>query len=183
MLAEIEDAIVSRIQEVLGDKVRTVETMPGPWDEEMLKQALRKTPGVYVYWDGGGVSRQRNQAALSSTYRVYAVTGHASGQRERRRGGTRQIGAYEILEVAVPALHRYGTGYGSLEFQGVSVLAPASMQRQGLAVYEAQFSLEAAFPALHDAADLADFDIYHARHKVGNEDTRDTETHADIPNE
>ena len=63
---------------------------------------------------------------------------------------------------------------------------PREVHRAGgfaLAVYEAQFALEAAFPALHDAADLADFDIYHATHKVGDEDTQNTETHADIPNE
>jgi len=181
MLAEIEDAIVARLQEVLGASVRTAETLPGPWDEQSLGLAMRQAPGVYVYWDGGRASRQRARSDISAVYRVYAVTGHASGQRERRRGASHQIGAYEILERVVPALHGLSTPYGQLAFGRIAVLSPASSQRKGIAVYEAEFSIEAPFPALRDAADLADFAVYSATHEVGGEDTPDTYSHKDIP--
>jgi len=182
MLAEAEDLIVGRIADVLGDTVRKVETLPGPWDEQSLSLALRQAPGVYVYWDGGGAARDSRRPYLSAVYRVYAVTGHASGERERRRGAPHQIGAYEILEQLIPALHGWPVGgYGTLGFSRVAVLAPVSSQKKGLAVYEAEFSMDAAWPPLRDASSLSDFAIYSGTHHVG--DGPDTESHADIPTE
>lgn len=181
MLADIEDAIVDRVADVLGNTVKKVETLPGPWDEQALNLALRQAPGVYVYWDGGGPGRNSRRPYLNSVYRVYIVTGHASGERERRRGAAHQIGAYEILEQVVPALHGFSVAdAGSLEFGRVAVLAPVSSQKKGIAVYEAEFSLQAPWPALRDAADLADFAIYSATHEVGDEDTENTESYEEI---
>lgn len=181
MLAEAEDAITGRVASVLGDTVKKVETLPGPWDEQSLQLALRQAPGVYVYWDGGGSGRDSRRPYLNAVFRVYIVTGHASGQRERRRGAPHQIGAYEILEQVVPALHGYSVAsLGTLEFARVAVLAPASSQKKGLAVYEAEFSLNAPWPDLRDAADLSDFAIYSATHQVGDDDTPDTYSYEDI---
>lgn len=178
MIAAAEDAIVAAIQKALGQTVQTVETLPGPWDQDALALAFRKMPGVWVYFDGGNPGRSRGR--LSARFVVYAVTSHASGGRERQRGNSRQIGAYEIVERVVPSLDQQAVAQlGSLRFDGLRVLTPASAQRKGVAVYEMAFGLEMAFPAPRDLADLADFAIYSATHQVG--DGPDTESYTEIP--
>lgn len=178
MIAEAEDAIVAAIQGALGQTVRTVETLPGPWDQDALALAFRSMPGVWVYFDGGQPGKGRSR--LAARFLVYAVTSHASGSKARQRGNSRQIGAYEIVERVVPTLDgQPAAKLGSLRFDGLRVLTPASAQRKGVAVYEMGFALELAFPAPRDAAELADFAIYSATHEVG--DGPATESYAEIP--
>lgn len=178
MIADAEDAIVAAIEEVLGQTVQTVETLPGPWDQDALALAFRRMPGVWVYFDGGTPGKGKGR--LNGQFLVYAVTGHASGSRDRQRGSSRQIGAYEIIERVVPRLDQHSAGaLGTLRFGGLRVLTPASAQRKGIAVYEMAFGLEMAFPAARDASDLADFKIYSATHEVG--DGPPTQTHVELP--
>lgn len=168
MLAYAEDAITERLKEVLGKSVKTVETLPGPWDEQSLALALRQVPGVYVYWDGGRASNRGKRARISAVYRIYAVTGHASGERERRRGAAHQVGAYEILQQVVPAMSGLDAGTGTLEFQGIAVLSPASAQRKGITVYEAKFLADLAWPPLKYVSELEDFSGYDGTHQAGD---------------
>ena len=178
MLADAEDAIVAAVKEALGETVQTVETLPGPWDQDALTLAFRRMPGVWVYFDGGSPGKGRGR--LNGQFMAYAVTAHASGGRERQRGNSRQIGAYEIIERVVPSLDQHSAGdLGTLRFGGLRVLTPASAQRKGVAVYEMAFGLEMAFPAPRDTADLADFKIYSATHEVGNGPP--TESYVELP--
>jgi phage gp37-like protein len=178
MIAEAEDAIVAAIEDALGQTVQTIETLPGPWDQDALALAFRKMPGVWVYFDGGAPGKGRGR--LNGQFLVYAVTSHASGGRERQRGSSRQIGAYEIIERVVPRLDQHSAGnLGTLRFGGLRVLTPASAQRKGVAVYEMSFGLEMPFPAPRDASELADFAIYSATHEVG--DGPPTQTHVELP--
>lgn len=180
MIADAEDAIVAAIKKALGDTVQTVETLPGPWDQDALTLAFRRMPGVWVYFDGGKPSGGARRNRLEASFMVYAVTNHASGTRERQRGNSRHIGAYEIIEKVVPSLTGQPmAGRGTLFFSGLRVLTPASAQRKGVAVYEMAFTLEMGFPAPLDSAGLADFAIFSGIHHVGN--GPDTEHYAEIP--
>lgn len=180
MFAEAEDAIVAGIQKALGQTVSTIETLPGPWDQDALTLAFRKMPGVWVYFDGGKAGRSARGNRIEATFYVYAVTNHASGARERQRGNSRHIGAYEIIERVVPSLSgQPAANLGTLMFAGLRVLTPASAQRKGVAVYEMAFTLEMGFPAPLDIATLADFAIFSGIHHVGN--GPDTEHYAVMP--
>jgi len=180
MIAEAEDAIVAGIKSALGDTVQTIETLPGPWDQDALTLAFRRMPGVWVYFDGGKPGRGARGNRLDASFMVYAVTNHASGTRERQRGNSRHIGAYEIVERVVPSLSAQPVAdLGTLMFAGLRVLTPASAQRKGVAVYEMAFTLEMGFPAPRDNATLADFAIFSGIHHVGN--GPDTEHYADMP--
>lgn len=180
MFAQAEDAIVAGIERALGKTVATIETLPGPWDQDALTLAFRKMPGVWVYFDGGKPGRQGREARLDATFLVYAVTDHASGTRERQRGSSRRIGAYEIIERVVPMLAGHPVAnLGTMFFAGLRVLTPASAQRKGVAVYEMAFTLEMGFGAALDASALADFAIFAGTHHVGQ--GPDTEHYAQMP--
>tara|TARA_R110000850_G_scaffold40239_2_gene103726 strand:+ start:492 stop:1052 length:561 start_codon:yes stop_codon:yes gene_type:complete len=180
MIAEAEDAIVTAIKGVLGQTVKTVEILPGPWDQDALTLAFRRTPGVWVYFDGGQPGKGARGNRLAGRFLVYAVTSHASGTRERQIGNSHQVGAYEIIERVVPTLAGQSAAQlGTLMFQGLRVLTPASAQRKGVAVYEMAYELEMGFPAPRDIGDLADFAIYSGTHEVGN--GPDTESYLELP--
>lgn len=180
MLAKVEDDLIVRCKSLLGRHVKKVEDLPGGWDANTLKAARRDVPGVYVAWSGGAAA-PGNRAAINSRYAVYVVTGHASGERARRRGNDREMGAYEILECIVPGLHGMTVeGVGSLQLERVDNLYSDQVDREGVVIYGAVFALnKMQFPAPKSAGDLADFAIFHANHHVP--DGPDTETHQTLP--
>ncbi|WP_312929106.1 phage protein Gp37 [Stutzerimonas nitrititolerans] len=180
MLAEVEDAIIERCERLVGNHVKTIEDLPGNWDEATLKAAKRKVPGIYIAWSGGAATKG-GRAAIDSRYAVYIVTGQASGERARRRGNNREVGAYEILERVVPGLHGLAVaGVGTLQLERVDNLYSDRADQQGIVIYGAAFALaKMMFPAALDASELADFAIFHANHQVP--DGPDTETHLTLP--
>lgn len=180
MLAEIEDAIIDRCSQLIGEHVKTIESLPGSWNDDTLRAAMRKVPGIYVAWSGGTATSSAGRAGINGRYVVYAVTGHASGERDRRRGNKREIGAYEILECVVPGLHGHSVeGVGSLQLERVDNLYSDRADQQGVVIYGASFSLNRMmFPPVFDIANLADFVTFHANHQ--QPEGADTETHVNL---
>lgn len=180
MLAEVENTMIERCRQLIGEHVKTIEDLPGSWDEATLKAARRKVPGIYIAWSGGPAV-PGTRALLNSRYAVYVVTGQASGERARRRGNGREVGAYEILERVVPGLHALSVeGVGSLQLERVDNLYSDRADQQGVVIYGAVFSLNRMmFPAALDASGLADFQTFHADSLVP--DGPVTETHLTLP--
>ncbi|SDK31994.1 phage protein Gp37 [Billgrantia gudaonensis] len=184
MLAEIEDAIVERCQVVVGEHVKTIADLPGRWNDKTLRAALRQVPGIYVAWGGARGDGNLTQPAANSRYVVYVVTGHASGERERRRGNARQVGAYELLERVVPAVHGLSVkGVGSLALESLDNLYSDLFDKEGVVVYGAAYRLNLVFPPAFDVNDLAPFEKYRATHEIGTDDDPVTESRADLPQE
>jgi phage gp37-like protein len=182
MLAKIEDAIIERCQRVLGDHVKTVEDLPGKWNQKTLRTALRKVPGVFVAWGGARGDGDLVQPATQNRYVVYVVTGHASGERERRRGNTRQVGAYELLERVVPAVHALTVpDVGSLTLESIDNLYADHFDKEGVVVYAAAFRMKVIWPAAFDVNDLNPFELYTGTHHVGGDDDPDTESRVELP--
>lgn len=182
MLAEIEDAIVERCRRVVGEHVQAIDHLPGRWDQKTLRAALRKVPGIYVAWGGARGDGDLAQPAVASRYVVYVVTGHASGERERRRGNTRDVGAYELLERVVPAVHALTVpGVGSFSLESIDNLYSDHFDREGVVIYAAAYQLKAVFPAALEATSLAPFKLYTATHQVGTDDDPDTFSRAVLP--
>lgn len=167
-ILETEDALIAKIKALLGNAVRTVESLPGDWDDDMLKRLLRLVPGVFVAFAGGGPrSGGSNLASLDGQWIVYVVTGHASGEAARRRGDGVQVGAYELIERLAPALHLFVVpGVGTLRFARVENLYTGMVDRQGIAVYALTFQLDMTFSDAVDEASLDDFQTFDAQYDV-----------------
>lgn len=179
MIAEIEDAVIERCRQMVGNHVRTIEDLPGKWDENTLRAARRQVPGIYVAWSGGS-AESATRPLIRARLAVYVVTGHASGERARRRGNDRDMGAYELLEQLVPALHNFTIqGIGSLLLQSVDNLYSDSADRDGVMIHGASFEIKTMFPAPREIGELADFATFSATHDVG--DGPDTESHLELP--
>lgn len=182
MLADVEDAIIARCQQVVGQSVRTVEDLPGRWDEQTLRSAMRQAPGVYVSWSGGRGEGNASQPRAALRYAIYFVTSHASGERARRRGDSREVGAYELIERVVPAVHGLTVdGVGTLALESVDNLYSSRLEQQGVMVYGASYRLAATFPAPLDVNTLDAFTTYHATHQVGGADDPDAVDQVDLP--
>jgi len=143
-ILQVEDAIIAAARAVLGTHVRDVESLPGEWDDEMLKRLLRAVPGCFVAFAGGprNVAAGGVTAAIDGRWVVYTVTGHASGEAARRRGDSRQVGAYELLGLLAPHLHGLVVaGVGTLQLVDLQNVYSGTVDRQGLAVYALTFGI------------------------------------------
>lgn len=167
-LLAIEDNLIATIKSIVTDKVRTVDSLPGDWDDETLKRLLRLMPGVFVVFAGGAPERAGGTSAqLNSVWLVYAATAHASGEAARRRGDARQVGAYELLELLVPRLHGHTVpNEGTLSFARIENLYTGAIDKQGVAVYAATFNMPIALPSNLDPALLDAFERFEAQYDI-----------------
>lgn len=168
LIATVEDDVIARAKAVLGNKVRTVESLPGDFDDDTMKRLLRATPGVFVLWAGGGARQVGGtSAAIAALVVVYTVTAHASGEAARRRGDSQQVGAYELVQTLVPALHGHKVPeVGSLNLTRIENLYNGSFDRQGVTIYGLTFELPMSLPATVDEDTLADFETFNAKWDV-----------------
>lgn len=159
-----EDGILDRIRDALGErknKIRTIDSLPGDWDIDMMKRMVTQMPGVFVVFAGGTPPERPGGAValLNTNWVVLFTTAHASGQAARRRGDALQPGAYELLQLLVPKLHRHIVpGEGTLSLVRIENLYTGALDKQGVAVYAATFQMAASMPEEVDAATLDVFE-------------------------
>lgn len=171
-IKNIEDKIIDQVKAQLGfpatPKVRVVETIPGDWDKDMLKLMLRLMPGVFVAFAGGPVKAIGGEAAMiDAHFSVIFGTAHASGEVARRRGDALQIGTYELLELVVPKLHGFKIpDEGTLSLKEVQNLYRGELEKQGVAMYAAVFTMPMALPSDIDVATLSAFLTFRPQYDI-----------------
>lgn len=160
-IVTVENSLIGLIKAALGARVKGVKSLPGGWDEGMLKRLIVNAPAVYVAFMGGPVIGDRR---IGSRWGVYAVTSDPCGEAARRVGTKRSIGAYEILERVVPAVDEQTIdNIGSFELSGsIDNLFTGTIAKQNLTIYEAQFTIPLQFDRESDWSTLDDFITFHA---------------------
>lgn len=165
----VEDALIAACRAALGTRVRTVESLPGDWDEELFSRLFRAVPAVFVSFGGGpaGTGSTQNQATIDARWTLIACTGHARGEAARRRGDSQQIGAYEMLMLVVPRVHGLVVpGVGGLRLVDLANLYSGTLDGKGLAVYVATFAMPLSFELVADEALLAPFETFTAQYDL-----------------
>ena len=133
MIAAIEDAILAAAQNTLGNSVRKIESLPGGWSMDSLTRALQMAPGVYVAFLGA--ASERAEGYFSGRFTVYLVSKGAIEQ-DRRRGNSRVIGAYDMLERLLPVFDGLDVSEaGTLRVSGVENLFRDALFDLGGTVY------------------------------------------------
>lgn len=170
VITAVEDALLAALTTaVAGTKVR-VDSLPGDWDDDMLRRLLTLAPCVLVAFAGGPAKQPgAHQPTIDGQWIVYAVTAHASGQEARRRGNAQSLGAYELLaRLIVPALHSLQIAdVGTATLVRVENLFTGQVERQGLAVYAAAFSVPMPFRVGVEGLDgLPDFATFAAQYDL-----------------
>jgi phage gp37-like protein len=167
-ISAVETHLIERLKAgVAGTRLR-VDSLPGDWDDDMLRRLYTAAPCVMVAFAGGPVPRRGSTTAtIDSSWLVYVVTSHPSGELARRRGNAQDLGAYEIIaRLVVPLLHGHTVpGVGTLELTGIQDLFTGQVEKQGLAVYGCSFALPLTFQLGTDEA-LADFATFFAQFDI-----------------
>lgn len=161
-----EDSILTQLRALVQGRVRTVETLPGDWDDDMLKRFLGSVPGVWVAFAGGPAKPAgAGTLSLASRWVVYVATGHPS-EEARRRGDAMQLGAYALLELLLPNLHGMSVAsVGTLAVTDVANLYSGQIERQALTVYAVTLALEMQLDLPADEL-LAPFETFVAQYDI-----------------
>lgn len=166
-IAATEAHLIATIQADLGNRIKTVTSVPSEWSDDLLKSMLIMAPFVAVAFPGGTAPKPGSTYAyMDANWEIYVGTAHASGQQARRLGDALQIGAYELIERMVGLLHGHAVpDVGTLDFRSVDNLFTGTVERQGLAVYGIRFALP--MTALPPAAvALDDFETFDAQYDL-----------------
>jgi hypothetical protein len=145
--------------------LKHVEAIQSSWDTDTIKRMYLGTPGVFLSW---GVQRSQrstdNTAELIVLWEFDIVTSHEGKESSRRRGDSRAIGAYEIVERLIPLLHGWTVpGEGSLQIETGENKFSAANERNGLTVYGVLFSMPMTMGAVdEEPSDLEPFLRFHA---------------------
>lgn len=167
-----EAHIIAKIKALLGTTVRGVQSLPGDWDDDMLKRFLAAVPGVFLAWVGGPAQDLGGDGVqINARWMVYVATGHASGQEARRLGDAQQVGAYDLIEVLAPGLNGHDVpDVGTLGLVSVENLYTGMVDRQGLAVYALVYEMGMPFDPPSDDT-LTPFVTFAAQLDVPPHDT------------
>lgn len=166
-IAATETHLIDTIKADLGNRIKTVTSVPSEWTDDLLKSMLLMAPFVAVAFSGGTAPKPGSSYAyMDGNWEVYVGTAHASGQQARRLGDALQIGTYELIERMVGLLHGHTVpDVGTLDFRSVDNLFTGTVERQGLAVYGIRFALP--MTALPPAAvALDDFETFDAQYDL-----------------
>lgn len=183
-LKEIEDAIVDELSKAFEGKVRKVDSLPGELTIELIQQLLIDAPGIYVAFIGGPAKNPgATTASFNGSWAVFAITRHASGQRARRRGdASSEIGAYEMIEIAVPRLHCLTIkDQGTLMFKAVQNLFSRQLDKKGVAIYAAQFEMPVSLDRVTDPELLRPFETFNSKLDIPTFGTTDAEDTVTLP--
>lgn len=173
-IATTESALITACQAALGNTVRKVDSLPGTWSMDLLRQVLQTAPAVYVAFLGGAAARGGEVATINARFAAYVCVNHA--QEPQRRHGTAQvIGAYAMLVRIVPALHNLTVaGVGTLRLVSIDNLFGELVQELGGAVYGVVLELpNLAFEYTADLAGLDDFVTFDAEYDFTPADPTD----------
>lgn len=154
-LAAVETFLVARLAAAFGATVQQVAGMPAQLDAAGLEQLLALAPAVYVAFLGG--DRQDNTPGLALTARwgVYVVAANAGGTAAQRLGDALEIGAYQMVEIAVATLERLAVpDAGTLAVRAIENLFGDAFARLGRTVYAIVCELPLELPPVADPAAL-----------------------------
>ena len=150
MLITVEEGIKQALTKAFGNSVRTIETHPGRWGNEVIGRMLASAPALYVGFSQG-TYLDLGQDQINSRWHVYAV---AESLNSRRK-----IGAYQLMERALVCLHELDLDQNDvLRFKQVKNLFSFAQDKQGFCCYELVFELPIALPM---SADLVDYQPNH----------------------
>jgi phage gp37-like protein len=146
LIGTIEDQVCDLVRAHFTNRLKAVESLPADWDNDTFKRILRQAPGVFVVYGGGPMRDLGNGAQNQARLSLIVATTHASGEKARRRGDSREIGAYEIVENLIALLHNKTLPAGTtLTASSVENLFTGQLETQGAAIYAVAFSLPLVF--------------------------------------
>ena len=137
-IAAIEQWFIDTIKPAFTGRLRVVESLPADWDAKTFERIFRAAPGVFVVFGGGRrLPEYQDDLVIAARWGFVAVTTHASGELARRRGDSREIGAYEILQVLASLLEGVTPpgAVGPLHFDDVTNLFDDANEVKGAALY------------------------------------------------
>jgi phage gp37-like protein len=159
-IVEIEEALLARARQALGNTIRTFATAPADWDGEIAQQLLAGAPAVYVAFLGWQPKPGDYAEPLyTGQFAVYGVTAD-SNEDQRRRGDRVGIGAYDIAVALAPALNGFllrdadGYGIGTAHASACSNLFTTQLWGMGGTCYGLAVDVPMLLPET-SAADLA----------------------------
>ncbi len=172
MIADVEAALLARIEALLGRTVREVAAHPGHWDDEAVRQVTQTPPAVYAAWLG--LRPGRFDGEVLSRWALFVAAEVANARRSD------QIGAYQITERLIAGLHGHALSPGGV-FSLVEVknLWNETQSGTGVAIYGLYFDS----PGLVDdetgvdVSDLPDFERHYQTWSASNPDTPTMDAH------
>lgn len=132
MITEQEAELQARVRGVLGDRVKTIEGLPGNWDIEAVRALLPRCPAVFTQLVG--MTPARTTGHWQARWSLYILTGHAQGGLARREGDIRQAGLYALIEMLLVGLDGWVSTNGTVKVTQTDNLWTPALEKQGMAL-------------------------------------------------
>lgn len=134
MLAIAENALVDRLKthRDIGQKVRTVATLPKIFGEDLLKKYIADAPALYVV--PGRFTVKDSQATMRFT--VAGLVRNVAGHEKARKGDGIDIGCDHLATLAIRALHDQRVGDCTWFVTGGEMADEELFSKSGLSAIE-----------------------------------------------
>ena len=180
MIADVEQALLARINQVLGRTVKEVAAHPGHWDDTAVRLVTRTPPAVYVTWLG--LKEGRFDGEVVNRWALFVAAKVLNAQRGD------PVGAYQMIEQLIAGLqgHVLAPG-GQFRLAEAKNLWNETQSGTGVAIYGLYFDSPGLVDdeAGVDVSDLPDFERHYQTWSASNPDTPTMDAHItlDTPKE
>lgn len=153
LLAQIEDALLARLQIAIPSGIKAYATAPADWSEAIADQFLRDAPALLVAFAGYKKIDGYYQGPKIARFLVFALTA-GSIEDKRRRGDALAPGAYDLAIQADEALDgltlndALANPIGTLDVTGCDNLFTTQLWDMGGTCYGLAVEIKIEFDAL-----------------------------------
>jgi phage gp37-like protein len=183
MIAQIEDAVIERIQSAqgLGYVLRAVESYAGQLDN--IAESVRAFPAIWVAVKGSGIPQRlgAEKWKIPLTVAVFVAARNVRGERATRHGTVDSVGSYQMLEdmQALLTWQDFGLAIDLLSLGAWKTLINNRLQGQALSVLVQEFGTAYVLsrPSSEDLQDLLSIGLnYHLMPDDAKADAEDLVT-------
>ncbi|MBI1408123.1 MAG: DUF1834 family protein [Caulobacter sp.] len=172
IIGAVENGIINRLEaaskaDVLGYRLRAVETLPITFEAELAKYlAPQQLPAGWVTFGGFKVTAENGDGSVTvlARYSVVVAAGNLRNEKSQRHGAGSQVGSYQLVQDVAGLLmeQTFGLPISGLQLGECTSLFTASAQDDRKASlfmlgFTTSFELAPATPDLIATPGLGDF--------------------------
>lgn len=160
MIKDIENAVIERLTEGLGNMAASVGSYGGEFDTDGLNQIINRLPACWVVFDGIGdtvpCETRRRRYRVTARFAVLVADRAYGGEPDSRLGGLHEddVGSYRLVRAVRLLLGGQSFGLAIRPFcpKSVRSLFTRQIEHDALSVMAAEFETEWYETALEDGA-------------------------------
>lgn len=177
MFTTFENALISKIKNHFGSRLKKVEGISGALSEETFKKQAIQLPGIFIRFIG--FSQTDNHGIVKGRWVLFPIVNYATDRAIKKKGcekdgQIKKLGMYELIEQLAMLLNEQelqndkDEEFATVRITNANELFSAQMDSKGLVVWSLELEADLTLGDL-ESSDLSPFETFGSTFKEGED--------------